>query len=255
MKKWITFSMILVLLLSLCLPVFAQQPRLVDDADLLTDAEEQTISEELDDISQRLEMDVVIVTVNSLEGETATAFADDYFDYNGYGMGTGRDGILFLISMEDRDWAISTSGSGIAAFTDNDQEYIMNGIMSDLSAGYYYDAFRGFISGCDDSYWQTGDEYPDDDDDSFPFFAYLLISAAIGFVVALIATGVMKGKLKSVRRQVAADNYLRQDSLQITEARDIFLYHTVTQRAKPKETSSTHVSSSGRTHGGSSGKF
>ena len=69
MKKWITFSMILVLLLSLCLPVFAQQPRLVDDADLLTDAEEQTISEELDDISQRLEMDVVIVTTAASDEE------------------------------------------------------------------------------------------------------------------------------------------------------------------------------------------
>ena len=252
MKKITTFSILLMLVFSLCLPVFAQQPCLVDDAGLLTEDEFQDLSAEIDRVSQCWTADVVIVTVNSLEGKTAQAYADDYYDYNGY----GADGILFLISMEDRDWAISTSGSAISVFTDDEQEYIMDCIMPDLSAGNYYDAFCGFADGCDDCFRQNSDEnlY---EDDGFPFFTLLLISAAIGFVVALIATGVMKGKLKSVRAQAAANNYLKQGSLQVTEARDIYLYRTVTRTAKPKPTSGsgTHTSSSGRTHGGSSGKF
>ena len=48
---------------------------------------------------------------------------------------------------------------------------------------------------------------------------------------------------------------MKQGSLQVTESRDIFLYRNVIRTAKPKETSTTHTSSSGRTHGGSSGKF
>lgn len=253
MKKVMTFSVLLMLVFSLCLPVFAQQPRLVDDADLLTEEESRQLSAQLNEVSLRWSMDVVIVTVNSLEGKTATAYADDYFDYNGY----SADGILFLISMEDRDWAISTCGSAGSIFTDDEQEYIMDCILPDLSAGNYYDAFCGFIDGCDDLFWQIGDENLNEGDDSFPIFTCLLISAAIGFVVALIATGVMKGKLKSVRAQAAANNYLKQGSLQVTEARDIYLYRTVTRTAKPKPTSgsSVHTSSSGRVHGGSSGKF
>ena len=54
---------------------------------------------------------------------------------------------------------------------------------------------------------------------------------------------------------------MKDGSLHINRSRDIFLYHQVTRTAKPKEESfggggsSTHTSSSGETHGGSSGSF
>lgn len=263
MKKVISLSVIVILLFSLCLPVLAQQPRVVDDAGLLTETEVQELSATVNEISERWMMDVVIVTTNSLEGKTATTFADDYFDYNGYGIGADRDGILFLISMEDRDWAISTCGQAIDIFTDAGQEYMMETVLPYLSDGSYYDAFMAFADFCDDFCLQASQGEPYDSynlpgyDDSYPFFTYLFLALVIGFVVALIATGVMKGKLKSVHAQAAANNYMKQGSLCVTESRDIFLYRTVTRQAKPKQTSgsSTHVSSSGRTHGGSSGKF
>ena len=88
----------------------------------------------------------------------------------------------------------------------------------------------------------------------------LLIALIVGFVIALIATGVMKGKLKTVRFQSAASNYVKANSMNVTESRDMFLYTHVDRRAKPKDTdsssgSSTHTSSSGSTHGGGGGKF
>lgn len=58
-------------------------PRLADEADLLSSEEETALLENLDEISERQQCDVVVVTVNSLEGKTAEAYADDYFDYNG----------------------------------------------------------------------------------------------------------------------------------------------------------------------------
>ena len=78
----------------------------------------------------------------------------------------------------------------------------------------------------------------------------------------LLATGTvkrMKNKLKTVRFQSAADSYMKKESLNITEKRDLFLYRTVSRTAKPKNESSggssTHTSSSGSTHGGGGGKF
>lgn len=72
----------------------------------------------------------------------------------------------------------------------------------------------------------------------------------------------MKGKLKTVRAQKAANSYMKKDSMQITESRDLFLYHTVTRTAKAsggssggRGGSSTHRSASGTTHGGGGGKF
>ena len=103
------------------LPDQRLKPRLTDDADLLTSSEEKQLLAKLDEISERQEMDVVVVTTDSLEGKTAEAYADDFFDYNGFGYGPMGSGVLLLVSMEDRDWAISTSGDGIEAFTDAGQ--------------------------------------------------------------------------------------------------------------------------------------
>lgn len=85
------------------------------------------------------------------------------------------------------------------------------------------------------------------------------MALGIGFLIAIIAVSVMKSKLKSVRRQPAASSYIRPDSFQVTQSQDIFLYRNVTRTARPKDTGSSsgggHISSSGRSHGGSSGKF
>ena len=87
---------------------------------------------------------------------------------------------------------------------------------------------------------------------------YIPVCIGIGLVLALVVVGGMKMGMKSVRNQTAAGSYVKDGSLNITESRDMFLYHTVTRTEKPKEKeggSSTHTSSSGREHGGGGGKF
>ena len=48
----------------------------------MTEEESSALLNKLEDISQKYENEVGIVTVNSLEGKTAEAYADDYYDYN-----------------------------------------------------------------------------------------------------------------------------------------------------------------------------
>ena len=108
---------------------------LVDEACLLTEEESSVLLDKLEDISQRYKNEVGIVTVNSLEGKTVEAYADDYYDYNGYGYGENDDGLLLLISMGEREWAISTYGySHTTAFTDAGLEYIRGEFQSKNSA-------------------------------------------------------------------------------------------------------------------------
>ena len=106
MKKRSKFLILMILLVSLMpLSVFGKStnssekklPRFVDNAGLLSEDEADDLTKKLDDISKRQNLDVVIITVDSLEGHTATEVADDTFDYNGFGMGNNLDGILFLI--------------------------------------------------------------------------------------------------------------------------------------------------------------
>lgn len=246
-KQWITLFAVFALLMMLTTTAFAAHPpRLVDDADLLTDVEEEVLTAKLDAVSEEHQMDIVIVTVESTNGASPMAFADDYYDYNGYGYGNTYDGALLLISMEERDWWISTCGEMINVLDDYTIESIGDWMLDDLASGDYAAAFETFVNECD--YYI---------DPPFEFMTNLLISLAIGFVVALIVTGVMRSKLKSVRRQAAASEYVKSGSMQVTQANEFFLYRNVSRvrRSNDSNGSSTHRSSSGRSHGGGGGKF
>lgn len=242
--------------------------RIADWADLLSDSEEAELSAQLDEISERQQVDVVVLTVDSLEGTPIMEYADDFYDYNGYGFGEEYDGILFLISMEERDWYISTSGFGITAVTDAGREYMAEEFLPYLSDGEYAEAFRIFAEQCDDYITQarTGEPYDVDNIPAVPFshVGAIMIAVVTGFVAALIATGIMRLGLRSVYSQPAAESYMKKDSLRLTKEHEMFLYRNVTRTERPRENSSsdsssggsaTHTSSSGRTHGGGGGKF
>lgn len=232
--------------------------RLIDSAGLLTKSQRSNIKNKLDEISNKHNCDIVIVTVNTLSGKTPMVYADDFFDYNGY----SENGILLLISMEDRDWYISTAGNGISAVTDAGWQYIGDEIVEYLSDGDYNGAFKRYADLCDDFLThreETGEPYNKGNLPKKPLSSmWYLYSLVGGAIIALIITGIMKSDLKSVEWK-SAGNYLKNGSLKVTESKDIFLYSHIDRERKPDESSSsstsTHTSSSGASHGGGGGKF
>lgn len=264
---------VLLLCVLAVLPVAAAPARLADNASLLTEEERETVAALLDTVSARCGADIVVVTTDSLDGKTPRDFADDFFDQNGFGTGEERSGVLLMVCMNTRDWYISTSGTGMTAVTAAGREYIAKQFLGDLSGGFYADAFTTFANKCDDLFERTaqGDPYDstgtsDDYDDDFVFDGKavainLLIALVIAFVIALIVTGAMRAKLKTVRRQAAADSYVKAGSLNITESSDLFLYSHLDRRERPKDddhggsNGGPHISSGGVTHDGGGGKF
>lgn len=154
-----------------------------------------------------------------------------------------------------------TAGYGITAFTDAGIEYLGNRFVPSLSDGDYAGAFEIYANTCDEFITQakTGDPYDTHNlpKEPFAFLMNLGICFVIGLVIAAIATAIMKGQLKSVRSQSGAANYVKTGSLNVTHRQDLFRYRDVKRTAKPKDSggSSTHTSSSGRSHGGGGGKF
>ena len=264
-KKIFSAVLAIIMLFAVTVTAFAadSMPRVCDGADLLSESEEDALLSKLDEISLRQQTDIVVVTADTLEGKTPMEYADDFYDYNGYGFGENRDGVLLLVSMEDRDWWISTTGFGITAITDAGIDYISDKFTDSLSEGEYADAFNTYAELCDKFITQakTGKPYDYGNMPKAPFNVlwHICISIAVGFAVALIVTGIMKGKLKTVRFQSAAANYVKDGSMNVTESRDMFLYTHISRTPRPKESSSggssTHTSSSGSTHGGGGGKF
>lgn len=165
--------------------------------------------------------------------------------------------------MYDREWAMSTYGFGIVAFTDAGLDYIADEFLDYLSDDLYYEAFQVFAEKCDIFLAQarTGAPFDIENMPKEPLsLMWLPISIVIGMVISLIITGIMRFQMRSVRRQTAASEYMKPGSMNLTASRDLFLYSKVNRVAKPKDNnsgagSSIHTSSSGRSHGGSSGSF
>lgn len=55
----------------------------------------------------------------------------------------------------------------------------------------------------------------------------ILIAVAVGFLIALVVTLTMKSKLKSVRPNNSAREYIKKGSLNLRVNRDTFLYRNV----------------------------
>ena len=262
MKKIISVLAILLLCALLLLPAYAedgsttsaipanrQKPLLVDDAGLLTEAEATALLKKLTDYTEDVQCDIAIVTVPALNGVTARDYADDYYDYNGYGYGEDDDGILFLLASTERDWWITTYGYG-KKFTENELQAAVTDQSSALSGGDYNAAFNGIADNLHQLVYT--ERHPRVET------KWIFIDLAIGFVLAFIIMKIRTSNLKTVRSQVNADQYVVPGSLALSQSYDHFLYRNVSRTEKPVNTgggNGSHTSSSGRSHGGTGGSF
>ena len=235
----------------------------VDDAGLLTDTEKETLQAQMQEISSQYDCEIAVVTVNSYDQSDITAFADDTSDQNDFGYGKGDGGILFAISMGDRKWAISTYGTAISTFTDAGQKYITDRVVSKLSDGDYNGAFTEFATLCGRFLKQDQEGEPYDIGNMLPediTLTSVLICILIGFLTAAVPIWLMVSELKTVHFDDSAEGYENRDTVKMNVKEDRFIRHLVTRTPRPKDNgssggSSVHTSSSGSSHGGSSGSF
>ena len=253
-------------------------PLVVDYADILTDEEEAEIEAGLQAFREEQNFDIVVLTVHSLNGYGVVDYADDFYDYNGYGGGDDHDGALILVSTEYRDWTMSTTGYGITAVTDYSLDQIEEEILPDLSAGRYATAFKKFgdhVAYCvrEARNGNIIDEFiPDEEGGThergdYPLATNLGIAGFFGALVSFLSNARQKAALKSVHHRTKATEYIRKDSLRLTESRERYLYTTMNRipiksleddddRPGHFGGSTIHMGSSGTFHGGGRpGKF
>lgn len=282
-KRRFTFFVCFLLLLSLGANAFAQEsmlPLVIDGAALLGSEQEQVLEETAKSLRERYQMDVVILTLNTLNGKTPQDYADDFYDDNGYGVGKNYSGVLFLLSMEERDWYISTCGDAIYALTDYGIQQLGEASVTYLSRGDYYTAFRVYLQNLEtyldafqngnplDGYANYSGSYYHGDRENVvyykqPYTPSLLLSVVIGLAVSVITLLCMRGAMNTKRAQRSAAEYMVRGSYNLRTQRDIFLYGRVSKTRRESDSgghhggggSSVHHSSGGHSHGGGGGKF
>ena len=220
---------------------------LVEDyADVLTDSEEADLLAKLEALGAANDIEVGVVTVDSYEGKDPQAFADDFYDYNGYGYGENDDGFIVVFNTGkgdgNRNLAISTHGKGIDLLTDMEIDVIIEMMITPIKNGDFAGAFDNFVSECENAV-----------DTSVSLLA-IPLAIAIGFGLAFLIVKIQASKLKTVVQKADAADYV--GNVVLTYQNDQFMYRNVTSSPKAKsDSSSTHTSSSGRTHGGGNKSF
>jgi len=259
MKKLLSCVLLTLLLLTLLLPVYAsfENPSIVDEAGYLMQSELVSLSKELDKVREKYDFEVAVYTESDMTSSTAEASADDIYDYQGYGAGENDDGIMLYICSDTREYHFTTHGKGLRYFNANGLAYLESMVLPHLSEDDYYEAIKEYIETTDELLQMAKEGKPYNEKQYSMKYLLGVITVCL-IAPLLIAFLMMKRKLKKMKTAVENDyaaNYIKPGSMRIDTSRDLFLYSRITKTERPKSSSGTHTSSSGRTHGGRGGSF
>lgn len=240
--------------------------RVFDYADMLTDEEEQNLREYIAECEEKIQADIVIVTISeSVEYDLqnpglAEAFhakevgstdwstamrnlADNFYDYNNFGYNKVHgNGVLLLDNSyegQKGSW-LSTCGSVYDYFGDYEIDQALYAV-DDYIDESPYKAYKNCISYVTRTMEESQESMP------MTFTPWILT----GLVVALIYAAVNLQKRKA-KDTTTVNQYLDGKKPKINNTRDQYLRkNVVTRRIETSSSSSGHSSGHSGGHGGS----
>ncbi len=210
-------------------------PRLVDDADMFTPAEEKEILQHLQQLTQETGRDLVIFTDTSTHGMSARDYAIAFHRYCGYGFGDDYTGSVLFICMDpdDRQWTTQATGE-IEHYYDYDTiNKIDDMIFDDMKAGNYKDAMLTYVDSV--SYMYQNGELPKPDHRKEIAAGTTGAGIFSGIIAAIGRVFGMKSKMKNINLATDAGRYVSSD-LALDYRNDRFLYRSTSRTKIPKNT-------------------
>lgn len=265
------------------------QPRVFDQAGLFSETEIIQLEEKIAQCRKSTKMDVVIVSAYADGERSAEEYADDYYDYGGFGAGKKASGVLLLYYMDGPgepggECYISTAGTMINMLTDERIESILDDVYGDLGNRDFAGATEHFLEDVK-AYVKEGVEsgqytYDRDTGEIVRYHSIRLYEVAIAMVIAGILAGsvcldikkryAMKQSSREVSNSLQA--YRADCAFHFSVAGDKMVNKYVRSVPIPRNTSSgsggrghsgsssagrstIHTSSSGSSHGGGGRRF
>lgn len=265
------------------------QTRVFDQAGLFSETEIIQLEEKIAQCRKSTKMDVVIVSAYADGERSAEEYADDYYDYGGFGVGKKASGVLLLYYMDGPgqpggECYISTAGTMINMLTDERIESILDDVYGDLGNRDFAGATEHFLEDVK-AYVKEGVEsgqytYDRDTGEIVRYHSIRLYEVAIAMVIAGILAGsvcldikkryAMKQSSREVSNSLQA--YRADCAFHFSVAGDKMVNKYVRSVPIPRNTSSgsggrghsgsssagrstIHTSSSGSSHGGGGRRF
>ena len=253
MKKLLRILALLVLLVGMAVSASAASALVLDQADLLRPQDEKVLQQSLDQVNQKYQVRLAVVTVKSTGGVKTGEFANVLLDKLKDSRLKGN--MVLLLSMKERDWYISTDNGMRKMITDKAGIKALSGkFLPALKKNNYPKAFGQFAKGTDEllAYYQKEGK-PYDPADAFNPLA-LAIGAAVSLGIGFLVRRILIGQMNNVMPALEAGVYLDRDSFQLEENADNYLYMTVHRKPK-KSRENAKADSTDEDHGGGGGKF
>lgn len=256
-------------------PSLGSLQRVYDDALLFSMEEIEQLETLATDFRTKTNMDAAFVTTDDAGQKTARAYADDFYDEYDFGTGIDKSGFLFLIDMDNREIYISTCGSMIDILSDSRIE-------STLDAAYPYMKMPDFFGACKaciekvakyvDSGVPAGQHRVNTDnshDGNYSFEDYLklytpkiALYAAVFAALAVLITCIVIIRKYHFKKSTYEYPFRKMVTMNLTIKEDTFKFTNVEKHyintsssGGSGNRSSTHTSSSGRSHGGGGRSF
>lgn len=269
-RRWLFMGLIIVFILIFgSVPLLAESRLVVDQAGLFSAAEASDLAGQAERIGQAYGLEMIVVTTDDAAGKSARDYADDFYDQNGYGIGTDKSGILFLLDLDNREAYISTAGSGIRYLTDQRIESVLDAVFdADLADGDYFAASQAFLTATEAFLIQgiPADQYTVEEQGPNTLtapegLAGLAVSGVSGLAFALVNKKRYKGNPRP-----GFFDYHRNSLVSMGVVADNLVNSRVTSRPLPRPQSTggpgsgggrstVHRSGGGSFHGGGGRKF
>lgn len=224
----------------------------VFDAQLLDEQQEQQLNDLAAKYTKKYDCGLYIATVDNYRdsGSDVQDAAKKIYQEKNMGVGAQHDGILLLLSMSERDYALICHG-GLAnrIFDQTARGDIADSFLSYFGRNDWNNGFQAYLESSGKAL--SGDHFKQG---MLGIVVVLVCPAA----VALIVVMTLKSKMKSVKIGAQARMYLLQGSEKWRVRDDIYTHTTEVRRRieQPRSQSGGHGSSSSSGgFSGTSGKF
>jgi len=231
-------------------PNVEEKEKIYDFANLFSDSEEEELFDLINDFIDEYNIDMIVVTIDENNKGSTSKYADDFFDYNYFGIGDDKDGVIYLIDMDNREIFISTNGSAVSIYNDDIVDLMLDECYADVSINDYSSSVMSFVK-------ISKNYYEEEDVKSVNWVVTIILSLI--FPTIIVYTVI--SSYKNIKLATKADDYFNDNLTKYGFAVDNFI-STSTNRVKIKNDSrnvgrsvSTRRSSSGEIHGGRGRSF
>lgn len=285
MKK--SVSLLLVLLLLVCLPAMALAesaeetvfPYVLDNAGLLSDSQRSSLESRAAELSEAHGCKLYIVTVDDHSEFNPDVYeaAKGIYTYYGLGCGEGADGVLLLLSMNERDYTTVGHGEKGETICGYESSWLIeDAFLDNFRNNDWYGGFSDYLDACGEQLTKlengeditqgadiitgpNGQEYHSYNAPGEPTRMPTGVKIGIGIgapcLIALIVCSTFKAQMKTAKERTTAEEYVIPGSATLRIREDRFINRTETRTRINTDSGSGRGGSSGGSSFHSGGGF